>query len=1002
VASAVVGALRVLLSADTAAFEKALSTADASTKKLANTMKRDLEPSQTRINQLVRQFAGSKEIGAAENYARAVQQAGGAANLTAQHQEKVNATLQRALVHYKALGQQAPAHILELEKATRRLEAPTDKLTSNLDMVMGRAKALAGVFGVTLGAAAIGSFVKGVFDAADQVVDLSQKMGVSIEAAQRFQYAARQSGAEIEDVSRAIVKMNDNLAEGNKSTVSALKSAGLSFQDIRAMKPEDAFRAIADAIGRIPDPMRQTQVAMELFGKAGAELLPMIRDGALQAADAIDVMSDETARKLEAAKQSWENFWNRMTIVGAGAIVKIMGEWDKLVADFTRGVTFLYRLATQGPAGALALGVADHAAEQNRQAKSLRDRLERSMAISHGAVRGRVLTKEEEEAIEKWNKEVKDLANRLSGEKLDDTIKRLAQAVDRIGGASKIAAPELKKLREELNDMWMAGAKLPKVLDDIRLSGPLDLFGGSKTSEQFKKFNEEFEKLKSNLDYSLKFGPSATFTGDILGQAQKNLATAYVDFGRIEHAPKWVRDTEFLLRGLPNKVESGFKKGMEAAFAALPQTILGAFQGGGNVGQSIGGLIGGGLLKGIGDKVGGQLAGSFLGKGLGAAVGSVIPGVGTLLGGLFGGALDNLFGGEGRRVNDLRDQFMAAQGGLEGVHKTIAQFGNDPQLMAAFNRLYFTGKEGDFNKGMDAYQKRLREIQTALGEVGGKLSSLTSAASAFGGVLPNSLKESAKQLLGMTGLTAEMRKQLEALTGQPSWKVLEERADALGIDKGALGAGFNQSKVKDLALGFVRDITMFTEAGADADGVLRGMADEISGLLVEAAKTGAQLPKTLEPYIKRLGEMGLLIDENGNAIDMGAFSFADFQDDALIAMKDLLTEIKDILAKAFPAAASAAARAIGQMGDAARGAFGGFRTPTFGSPEQGLHGWSLPDMNLASMTPSVSPASDFSAEAFSASGQMMTVIYQADGRELSRTIMPYIGGETRRLGLAPR
>jgi hypothetical protein len=254
----------------------------------------------------------------------------------------------------------------------------------------------------------------------------------------------------------------------------------------------------------------------------------------------------------------------------------------------------------------------------------------------------------------------------------------------------------------------------------------------------------------------------------------------------------------------------------------------------------------------------------------------------------------------------------------------------------------------------------------------------------------------------MTGLTAEMRKQLEALTGQPSWKVLEERADALGIDKGALGAGFNQSKVKDLALGFVRDITMFTEAGADADGVLRGMADEISGLLVEARKTGAQLPKTLEPYIKRLGEMGLLIDENGNAIDMGAFSFADFQDEALIAMKDLLTEIKDILAKAFPAAASAAARAIGQMGDAARGAFGGFRTPTFGNPEQGLHGWSLPDMNLASLTPSVSPAADFSAGAFSASGQMMTVIYQADGRELSRTIMPYIGGETRRLGLAPR
>jgi hypothetical protein len=255
----------------------------------------------------------------------------------------------------------------------------------------------------------------------------------------------------------------------------------------------------------------------------------------------------------------------------------------------------------------------------------------------------------------------------------------------------------------------------------------------------------------------------------------------------------------------------------------------------------------------------------------------------------------------------------------------------------------------------------------------------------------------------MTGLTAEMRKQLEALTGQPSWKVLEERADALGIDKGALGAGFNQSKVKDLALGFVRDITMFTEAGADADGVLRGMADEISSLLVEAAKTGAQLPKTLEPYIKRLGEMGLLIDENGNAIDMGAFSFADFQDEALIAMKDLLTEIKDILAKAFPAAASAAARAIGQMGDAARGAFGGFRTPTFGNPDGTLPGWSMPDLSVA--TAGLSPAlhSPFtSGMAVDSSTPMMTIIQQTEGREIARTVMPYLGGETKRLGLFTR
>jgi hypothetical protein len=1024
VASATVGALRILLSADTAAFEKALSTADASTKKLANTMKKDLEPSQARINGLVRQFAGSKEIGQALNYAKAVEQVGGASKLTAQHQEKVNASVQKALTHYKALGQQAPPHLIALADATKKVEQPTNSLLTNLSKFSGVGKMLAGAFGISFAGLALSEMAS----LGKQLTGLQngfENLAKGAKLNSKEMLSAMQEGT------MGMVNNIDLMTAANKAMllglpVSAqemgkLASAATTLGRAMGLDATQAFDNLVTALGRVSPLILDNlgiTVSMDEANRKYASSLGKTVD-ALSEVEKKQAFYNEAMRKIEERQRelgeitltsteqmgrAWVSFQN-VVAASFSWLDKTLGEG---IEGWIHNLNIVRDLMAGMPGRTQALAFAKDMAKEeiarlaalNAPVTAGRWQMDPKVWAQHLKDKADA-EKEAAAAAKKHAEALREVVEVLTGKNLVKRAAELNEQVRAAGGAAKITAPEIKKLSDELWELHRAGVKLDPVLRSI-MDTTVDFSGKSSISQEFKQANAEIQRLIAFTDdFGIKWGQ--TFTGDMLGN--QLLADRFVDFGRIEHAPQWVRDTEWLLKGagsLPKVVESGFKKGMEAAFAALPQTILGAFQGGGNVGQSIGGLIGGGLLKGIGDKVGGQLAGSFLGKGLGAAVGSVIPGVGTLLGGLFGGALDNLFGGEGRRVNDLRDQFMAAQGGLEGVHKTIAQFGNDPQLMAAFNRLYFTGKEGDFNKGMDAYQKRLREIQTALGEVGGKLSSLTSAASAFGGVLPNSLKESAKQLLGMTGLTAEMRKQLEALTGQPSWKVLEERADALGIDKGALGAGFNQSKVKDLALGFVRDITMFTEAGADADGVLRGMADEISGLLVEAAKTGAQLPKTLEPYIKRLGEMGLLIDENGNAIDMGAFSFADFQDDALIAMKDLLTEIKDILAKAFPAAASAAARAIGQMGDAARGAFGGFRTPTFGSPEQGLHGWSLPDMNLASMTPSVSPASDFSAEAFSASGQMMTVIYQADGRELSRTIMPYIGGETRRLGLAPR
>src|SRR5678815_4735622 len=110
-ASAVVGALRAVLSADTADFDKAMKGADANIRKLADSMQKQLVPSQSRVNALVKDFLGSREIGMANAYAKAVEQIGGANKLVASDQAKVNRVVQEALSHYKALGVEAPASL---------------------------------------------------------------------------------------------------------------------------------------------------------------------------------------------------------------------------------------------------------------------------------------------------------------------------------------------------------------------------------------------------------------------------------------------------------------------------------------------------------------------------------------------------------------------------------------------------------------------------------------------------------------------------------------------------------------------------------------------------------------------------------------------------------------------------------------------------------------------------------------------------------------------------
>jgi hypothetical protein len=348
VASQAIGALKILLQADTAAFEAKLKGADASVVRFANRLKQDLEPSQRAVNSAVRDFLGTREIGRAEAYAQAVKEIGGANKLTAGDQQRVNRAVQEALGHYKALGQEAPAHLKKLAADTKAAQVST----ANLGGALQTMKGVLGAFGLQLGASALISFTENVFASADAVGDLATKMGVSVEAAQRFQYAARQSGAEIEDVSAAVLKMSNNLAEGDESTVAALDAVGLKFADIRALKPEDAFRAIADAIGRIADPMEQARLALDLFGKGGAALLPMIREHSLEVADSVEVMSDDTVRELKDAQQAWENFWNGVTVATGNALAFLAREIPKTVQEVTQGATFLARIASLMAQGA--------------------------------------------------------------------------------------------------------------------------------------------------------------------------------------------------------------------------------------------------------------------------------------------------------------------------------------------------------------------------------------------------------------------------------------------------------------------------------------------------------------------------------------------------------------------------------------------------------------------------------------------------------------------------
>ena len=132
-------------------------------------------------------------------------------------------------------------------------------------------------------AGAFNSFVAGSAAAVASVDDLSKRTGVSTQTLQAYQFAAEQSGVSVETFGKGVQKLGINLGEaqtGNKSAIKSFADLGLSVQELSRLSPEAAFEAVAAAISQLPGPAQQAAAAVSLFGKSGAELVPVFAEGA--------------------------------------------------------------------------------------------------------------------------------------------------------------------------------------------------------------------------------------------------------------------------------------------------------------------------------------------------------------------------------------------------------------------------------------------------------------------------------------------------------------------------------------------------------------------------------------------------------------------------------------------------------------------------------------------------------------------------------------------------
>ena len=275
-----------------------------------------------------------------------------------------------ALLRIKA-DVQGANQIVALNRGLQSVEGTAKGVTGAMRGLTGAAGGLSGALGALaplLSVAGLVGLAKGSLDAGDKMYDLAQRTGVSVEALARFKKAAATSGTDIDAVSKALVKLSKGMvdaAAGSKQQMSAFKALGINIKDSSGqLKSADAVTLeVANRFKAMPDGVAKTALSLKLFGKAGAEMIPMLNMGG----DAIDKLSVKMttafAQKADAYSDKLAALSGKVGALGADLLIMLLPALDKITDAVTGAVTAFNNLpdpvknfAISGAAIAIAWG----------------------------------------------------------------------------------------------------------------------------------------------------------------------------------------------------------------------------------------------------------------------------------------------------------------------------------------------------------------------------------------------------------------------------------------------------------------------------------------------------------------------------------------------------------------------------------------------------------------------------------------------------------------------
>lgn len=195
----------------------------------------------------------------------------------------------RALQLLQKIVEQNQQSLAKFGQQATKTSGQLDSLTKNVSTLstieIGRvlidgAQAIAGVFSSV--ASQVSGLVSNVNSSIDTLNDLSARTGVGVEQLQKYAFAAKLAGVDTAEFGSAVQKLAVNIGKATPGGEldKSLRAINLSVTQLRALAPEQQFSVIGEAISQLPTAADRAAASVAIFGKQGAALAPLFREGA--------------------------------------------------------------------------------------------------------------------------------------------------------------------------------------------------------------------------------------------------------------------------------------------------------------------------------------------------------------------------------------------------------------------------------------------------------------------------------------------------------------------------------------------------------------------------------------------------------------------------------------------------------------------------------------------------------------------------------------------------